>query len=236
MPSRTTKRVPADNLRKFGRHIQMRKAPANFRFNLSINNTSLLARRARTNGTELAKSSSGSLVPTNVNCVDLVTPEPRTTVSPPNTRVDSGYITGPNDITPPSVPSPLVDDKKSWADAATNSISTTIKPTSVSEYKSSMVQSTEQVFFREYISKNFTHDSRKARKQLEPILRTALDRVEDRPWVDKIYLHINFKNRTIRGEKRRERFRHLRGRRAQDYTQREWETDCYLLARDADSS
>lgn len=94
-----------------------------------------------------------------------------------------------------------------------------------------MEQSTEQLFFQKYVSRQFTYDSRLAREQLRPVMRQALDRPEDRPTVDRFFLHINFKKGTIRGEKRRERQRRLPGQRAVDLTQASWESDDYVSAR-----
>jgi len=222
--------VPQDNLREFHRHLQGRKPNTDFRFRPSVSNSSLLARRANTNRDQLAASTSGSLIPTNGNFVDLVTPAPPT---PHEHRADSGYISGPttnssgHSITNAS---PVVSAKTHphALFPARGTIPATASPSTVTEYKSAMEQSAELMFFYKYVSKEFTYDSRKARHQLKPVMRRALDRMEDRPMVDKFFLHVNFKNGTIRGEHRRQRLHKKPGERKVDLLQATYESSDYF--------
>lgn len=222
---RITKYVPEDNPRKFHRHLEHRNPPTEFRFRPSVDNSTLLARRSKTNAFQLAASSSGSLVPTNNNFVDLCTPLPP--LENKDSQMDSGYISGPNQTSPP----PGRNGSPATNLYTPASLQSTADPTSIPEYRTEMEQSTEQLFFKKYVAKQFTYDSRKAREQLKPIMRKALDRPEDQPMVDRIYLHLNFKEGTIRGEKRRERQRRLPGQRAVDFTQASWECDDYFAPR-----
>ncbi|KAF8250515.1 hypothetical protein K440DRAFT_165187 [Wilcoxina mikolae CBS 423.85] len=233
VPQRITKKVyiPQDNPRKFERHLERRKPPTDFRFRPSVGNSSLLARRSHTNAAQLASSTSGSLVPTNGNFVDLVTPEPPTHKDPAN-KIDSGYISGPNNsISPPGIVGCSPVDNHCYTQATGGCIPITTDPTNIPEYRATMEQTTEQLFFQKFVAKNFTYDSRKAREQLKPVMRKALDRMEDRPLVEKLVLHINFKEGTIRGERRRERLRKLPGQRAVDRRCQSWESDSYMTVR-----
>jgi len=225
--------IPQDNLREFHKHLQGRKPNTEFRFRPSVGNSSLVARRANTNKDQLAASTSGSLIPTNGNFVDLVTPEPPT---PHEHRADSGYISGPttnssgHSITSAS---PVVYAKTHlhMTPPVRGVIPITTSPANVTEYKAAMEQSAEQIFFHKYVSKEFSYDSRKAREQLKPVMRRALDRKEDRPMVDKFLLHINFKKGTICGEHRRQRLHKKPGQRRVDLLQATYESSDYFSSR-----
>jgi hypothetical protein len=225
--------IKPDDPKQFNRHLQKRKPNLDFRFRPSIGNSSLLARRSRTNTDQLAASTSGSLVPTNGNFVDLVTPEPPT---PHNNLMDSGYISLNSTASPPGCDSgSSIHDIHGRVNARSPpppvGIPITTDPENLPEYRATMEQTTEQIFFQKYVAKNFTYDSRKAREQLKPVMRKALDRMEDRPIVDKFYLHVNFKKNTLWGEHRRERLRKKPGQRAVDWVQASYEPGDYMSAR-----
>ncbi|KAA8895158.1 hypothetical protein FN846DRAFT_757478, partial [Sphaerosporella brunnea] len=193
------------------RHLEKRKPAVEFRFRPSVGNSSLLARRARTNGDQLAASTSGSLVPTYGNFVDLVTPEPPT---PHNNLMDSGYISLNGTASPPGCDAH--DVKKRVHIPPPFPAGTVYQADNIPEYRATMERCTEQIFLMKYVQENFTYDTRKAREMLKPVMRKALDKMEDRPMVDKFYLHVNLKAGTVRGEHRRERFRKKAGQRAVD--------------------
>ena len=71
----------------------------------------------------------------------------------------------------------------------------------------------------------------RAREQLAPVMRKALDKMEDRPMVDRFVLHLDFTQRTIRGEHVRQRLRKLPGQRAVDRLVQSWESKDYMSAR-----
>jgi hypothetical protein len=222
--------IPQDNLMEFYKHLQGKKPNAEFRLCPSVGNSSLLSRRVNTNSDQLVASTSGSLIPANGIFVDLVTPAPPT---PNKYRADSGYISGPTtnssnrSITSAS---PVVFAKTHLhaASPARGAIPSTASPSTVTEYKTAMEHSAELIFFRKYVSKEFTYDPRKARGQLKPAMRRALDRMEDRPMVDKFFLHVNFKKGTILGEHRRQRLHRKPGERKVDLLQATYESSDYF--------
>ncbi|KAI5859222.1 hypothetical protein BZA05DRAFT_440802 [Tricharina praecox] len=220
--------IPQDNLREFHKHLQSRTPNTEFRFRPSVSNSSLLGRRSNTNKDQLAASTSGSLIPTNWNFVDLVTPEPPT---PHEHRADSGYISGPttnSSSTTSGSPGVYAKAHPHASHPVRGAMPATTFPANVAEYKAAMEQSAEQIFLHKYVSKEFTYDSRKAREQLKPVLRRALDRKEDRPMVDKFFLHVNFKKGTIRGEHRRQRLHKKPGQRRVDLLQATYESSDYF--------
>ena len=101
----------------------------------------------------------------------------------------------------------------------------------MSAYRAGMVKATERMFFENYVSKEFAHNPGHAREQLAPVMRQALDKMEDRPMVDRFVLHLDFARQTIRGEHVRQRMRKLPGQRAVDRLQRSWESKDYLHIR-----
>ena len=101
----------------------------------------------------------------------------------------------------------------------------------VSTYRARMERATERIFLKKYVSKEFTQNPRRAREQLAPVMRKALDKIEDRPIVDRFVLHLDLARRTIRGEHVRQRMRKLPGQRAVDRLQRSWESKDYLHIR-----
>jgi hypothetical protein len=212
-PKIVFRRIKADDKEQFKHHLRRPKPALNFHLRPSIGNSSLLARRSRTNADELAASTSGSLVPTTGNLVDLVTPEPPTGQ---DNLEDSGYISLNSTASPP----PPVG------------MPNTTDPNNLPQYRATMEQTTERIFFKKYVAKNFKYDSRNARERLRPIMRKALDRMEDRPIVNnKFYLHINWEMGTIRGEHRYERLRKEPGQRAKDEAQHKAEGKSYVSYR-----
>ena len=97
----------------------------------------------------------------------------------------------------------------------------------VSAYRAGMVKATERMFFENYVSKEFAHNPGHAREQLAPVMRQALDKMEDRPMVDRFVLHLDFACQMI-GEHVRQRQRKLPAQRAVDWGQRLWESTDYL--------
>ncbi|KAI5817252.1 hypothetical protein BZA77DRAFT_223741, partial [Pyronema omphalodes] len=179
---------------------------------------SLLSRRIRKNGTQLIKATSGLLTaPCSPEVIDLVTPDVISKQSPLE-KIDSGYISYLS--TPRLSPEGLNECSKTNTPAPPPKRVTATRngdePTNIPSYKASILQRTEEIYQKRFIKENFTHNPEVAREQLKPIMRIALDRMEDRPLVTKFYLRLNFKAKTIRGEKRIERFRYRVGKRPTD--------------------
>ena len=231
-PRRIVKYILPDDPKMFGCHLSEQKpATRGFRLRPSITNSSILSRRSRTNIVQLGASSSGSLVPTNNNYVDLVTPGPARP-QPPASYLDSGYISGPNQsASPVGLENPPAGNGNVYPHLPADCAPIATDPTNIPEYKATMEQTTEQIFFQKYVSKKFNYDSRAARKRLEPLMKKLLDKPEDRPLVDRLYLHINLKKGTARAERCRERFRHMPGQRAFDHRQAGWEAKDYFRSR-----
>ncbi|CCX08024.1 Similar to hypothetical protein [Tuber melanosporum Mel28]; acc. no. XP_002836363 [Pyronema omphalodes CBS 100304] len=234
--TKTTKKdsIPKDNIRIFEGHLEKRKPPTEFRCQFALGNSSLLARRFRKNGTQLLASTSGLLTPPSYpEVIDLITPDVMSSQSPPE-KIDSGYLSYFN--TPRRSPEGLNECSQTNTPAPPPKPDTATpngdKPTNIPGYKASMLQRTEEIYHKRFLKENFTFNPEEAREQLKPAMRIALDRMEDRPLVDKFYLRLNFKARTIRGEKRTERFRYRIGKRPSDQRCRnEWESRDYLSAR-----
>lgn len=194
---------------------QRRERKTSFRLRPSLNSKingkpSLLSRRAGTNVVAIEASNSHTLFPNSSNTIDLVTPEPTYLTTPPkpsssmpSAAMDSGYYSGPSSASKHAI-SP---QRASSATVILPSIYTQPSPapalsSSISEYRSGMHYKLDNQFFKKVVKKEYSNDPRKAYEDLQPVMRQMLEKPEDRQVVHKVYLICNFRNITIRGEKR----------------------------------
>ncbi|KAL7271054.1 hypothetical protein RUND412_006218 [Rhizina undulata] len=155
---------------------------------------SLLARRAATNAAVIQAYHETTLIPSVSKTIDLTSPEVIDLITPLN-AVDSGYFT----VGPTCAPTPA---KRSDSIELPELSSAPKSSVTAHDYTATMHQLHDAQFYKKYVTKQYRHNPKKAREDLNPIMRKMLEKPEDRPMINKFYLTCNFKKGTIRGEAR----------------------------------
>lgn len=194
---------------------QRRERKTSFRLRPSLNSKingkpSLLARRAETNAVAIEASNAHTLFPNSSNTIDLVTPEPAYLTTPPkpsssmpSAAMDSGYYSGPSSaykmaVSPQRASSTTVTIPSTYTQATP----LPALSSSISEYRAGMHSRLDNQFFKKVVKKEYPNDPKKAYEGLQPVMRQILEKPEDRQVVHKLYIICNFRNSTIRGERR----------------------------------